>query len=101
MEIRLKELLEEKSIRPEKFAKMMGCTMATVYNITSHKVSPSVKQIKLMAKLLEVPEWELLYSKEEMLQEVSDLKKKDKSLSVCQCPKCGAFLRLTAVSSPK
>lgn len=101
MEIRLKELLEEKFIRPEKFAKMMGCTLATVYNIQSGKTSASIRQIKQMAKLLNVPEWELIYSKEEMMQAVAELKHKDKNLSVCQCPKCGAFLRLTAVSAPK
>lgn len=101
MKIRLKELLEEKCIRPEKFAKMMDCTLATVYNIMSEKTSASVRQIKKMAVLLGVNEWELLYSKEELMYEVEALKKKDKTLSICQCPKCGAFLRLTAVSPSK
>ena len=81
MRLRIKELMEVKGITSASIAEKVGIHKVSVSNIINGKINPSTETLDKVANALGVQVWELLVSKEEVMEQ-------DKNAIVC--PKCGA-----------
>lgn len=84
MDLRLKEILEEKGITSARFAEMVGIHKVSVSYIINGKQMPSVETLERFAEALGVNFFDLFDNKKEKEQIETDL----------VCPNCGVKLEL-------
>lgn len=90
MELRLKQLLEERGMTAKDFADKLGVTPAVVYQVLNSNKT-SYKTLEKYASLLGVPVWEMVVA-----CPVSGVMPKPLGNStVLECPKCGEKFMLT------
>lgn len=82
---RIKELIKERGMTQEQFARKLGLSRITVVKTLSG--NPSVETLKKMANVLDVPMWQLFATKEEVIGE-------EQGENTITCPKCGARFKL-------
>ncbi len=85
MEVRIKEIMQQKGITSVALAEKIGISKATVSNLINNKTMPSIDTLGKIAEALGVPNWQLFASEEEVLEEFKD---------TITCPKCGARFKL-------
>ena len=81
MKLRIKEIMEAKGVTSVSIAEKVGIHKVSVSNIINGKINPSTETLDKFAEALGVEAWELLISKEEIIEQ-------DKN--TITCPKCGA-----------
>lgn len=69
MNIRLKEIMQEKDITSVSLANMMGLSKNTISNLINNKTMPSIDTIEKISNALDVPMWQLFASPEEIAGE--------------------------------
>ena len=53
--MRLKQILKDKELTTEQFAKMMGVSQPYISQLITGKIQPSIKQCERMATILHIP----------------------------------------------
>lgn len=66
MQIRLKEIMQEKGITSVALASMVGLSKNTISNLINNKTKPSLDTINEIAEKMNVPLWQLFASQEEV-----------------------------------
>lgn len=66
MQIRLKEIMQEKGITSAALASMVGLSKNTISNLINDKTKPSLGTINEIAEKIGVPMWQLFASPEEV-----------------------------------
>lgn len=82
MDLRLKEVLDEKNLSLVSLSEKTGIEKGNLSAIANNKKNPTVETLSKIANALEVPMWQLFASPEEV------------GGNTFTCPKCGARLRL-------
>lgn len=85
MKVRIKEIMQQKGITSVALSEMMGISKATVSNLINNKTMPSIDTLGKIAEVLDVPNWQLFASEEEVFGD---------SKNSITCPKCGARFKL-------
>lgn len=85
MKVRIKEIMQQKGITSVALSEMMGISKATVSNLINNKTMPSIDTLGKIAEALDVPNWQLFASEEEVFGD---------SKNSITCPKCGARFKL-------
>lgn len=80
MQLRLKELMQEKGVTSVALAEMIDVSKVTVSNLINNKTMPSLSTLETIAQALGVEVWELFVSKAELLSKPSN---------GITCPHCG------------
>ena len=81
MKLRIKEIMEAKGVTSVSIAEKVGIHKVSVSNIINGKINPSTETLDKFAEALGVEAWELLVSKEEIIEQEKN---------TITCPKCGA-----------
>lgn len=66
MQIRLKEIMQEKGITSVALASMVGLSKNTISNLINNKTKPSLDTINEIAEKMNVPLWQLFASPEDV-----------------------------------
>lgn len=82
MEIRVKEIMQEKGITSIALATMVGLSKNTISNLINNKTMPSVETLNEIAAALDVPLWQLFAAPNDVAST------KDTGAKV-KCPNCG------------
>lgn len=82
MDLRLKEVLDEKNMSLVSLSEKTGIEKGNLSAIANNKKNPTVETLSKIANALEVPMWQLFASPEEV------------GGNTLTCPKCGARLKL-------
>lgn len=82
MTIRLKDVMKEKGVTGRELAARLNTTPQYISNITSGRQNLSLNGIEDVAKALDVEPWELLVSREYVVNQATDV-------ITAQCPHCG------------
>lgn len=77
--------MQQKGITSVALSEMMGISKATVSNLINNKTMPSIDTLGKIAEVLDVPNWQLFASEEEVFGD---------SKNSITCPKCGARFKL-------
>lgn len=85
MEVRIKEIMQQKGITSVALAEKIGISKATVSNLINNKTMPSIDTLGKIAEALGVPNWQLFASEEEVFEDCK---------THITCPKCGARFKL-------
>ncbi len=59
MNIRLKEIMDEKGVKSVELAARLGVTKQTISNLINGRVMPSLETINRIADVLDVPLWQI------------------------------------------
>lgn len=89
MKLRIKEIMTEKNVTSVWLANEIGVTKATISNLINDKTMPSIETIENIAKVLQVPMWQIFASPEEVLN-TSEACEAAEEEYVFKCPNCGA-----------
>lgn len=82
MDLRLKEVLDEKNMSLVSLSEKTGIEKGNLSAIANNKKNPTVETLSKIANALEIPMWQLFASPEEV------------GGNTFTCPKCGARLKL-------
>lgn len=85
MQIRLKEIMQEKGITSIALASMVGLSKNTISNLINNKTKPSLDTLNEIAEKIGVPIWQLFASPEEVQTENNTI----------VCPHCGNPIKIT------
>lgn len=85
MQIRLKEIMQEKGLTSVALASMVGLSKNTISNLINNKTKPSLDTLNEIAEKIDVPLWQLFASPEEV--------QKENEQTVC--PHCGKPIKIT------
>nr|DAY23460.1 MAG TPA: helix-turn-helix domain protein [Caudoviricetes sp.] len=66
MQIRLKEIMQERGITSVALASMVGLSKNTISNLINNKTMPSIDTLNEIAEKINVPLWQLFVSPEEV-----------------------------------
>lgn len=88
MNVRIKELMQEKGVSSVKMAEMIHVSKVTISNLINNKTMPSIDTLEKIATALGVPIWQLFASP-------SDVAGNKDSIFIC--PNCGARLEIKKV----
>lgn len=87
MNLRIKEILQQKGKKAVWLSKEIGVTDVNTRNIINGVVTPKLETLVKIAEALNVPLWQLFASPEDVRNEVGTVKN-------YVCPKCGAKLEI-------
>ena len=90
MDLRLKELMKEKGVTNLELSKKCGITHITISKMANGKTPISVERLEEFANILDVEFWELFYTKEQILNTISETNVGND----VSCPYCGKKLVL-------
>jgi len=87
MNLRIKEILQQKGKKAVWLSKGIGVTDVNTRNIINGVVTPKLETLVKIAEALNVPLWQLFASPEEV-------RKETEAAGNYVCPKCGAKLEI-------
>lgn len=87
MNLRIKEILQQKGKKAVWLSKEIGVTDVNTRNIINGVVTPKMETLVKIAEALNVPLWQLFASPEEV-------RKETEAAGNYVCPKCGAKLEI-------
>lgn len=73
MQIRLKEIMQEKGLTSVALASMVGLSKNTISNLINNKTKPSLDTLNEIAEKIDVPMWQLFDSPEEVVGNKEEL----------------------------
>lgn len=79
MNVRIKEIMQEKGVSSVKMADMIHVSKVTISNLINNKTMPSIDTLEKIATALGVPIWQLFVSPSDVTGGGRTFK----------CPKCG------------
>lgn len=88
MNVRIKEIMQEKGVSSVKMADMIHVSKVTISNLINNKTMPSIDTLEKIATALDVPIWQLFASP-------SDVAGNKDGIFIC--PNCGARLEIKKV----
>ena len=78
MNVRIKEIMQEKGVSSVKMADMIHVSKVTISNLINNKTMPSIDTLEKIAAALGVPIWQLFVSPSEITG----------NGKIIRCPKC-------------